>query len=304
MKSGALIDPNRIELEQIELDLFVQALHRRHGLDFSQYAPASLIRRVRQLVSDHRCSSISALTTRLLHDTEFVKPVIEGLSVPVSEMFRDPPVFRALRERVFPMLASYPRLTIWLAGCAQGQEAYSLAILLQEAGLYERCQIFATDFNHEALRRAHEGIYPAREAQLWSRQYLEAGGARSLADYYSARYNFIKLDQRLRRNITFTGHNLVGDTVFCETHLVLCRNVLIYFTEELQNRTLELFHASLVRGGYLCLGLSESVDYSPLAGDYLLLDRNLRLYRRKAAADAASTDGKVAPFTSPITFTD
>lgn len=301
---GTGIDLDRIELEQIELDLFVQALHRRHGLDFSQYAPASLIRRVRQLVSDHRCSSISALTTRLLHDPAFVRPVIEGLSVPVSEMFRDPPVFRALRDQVFPLLASYPRLTIWLAGCAQGQEAYSLAILLEEAALYDRCQIFATDFNHEALRRAYEGIYPAREAQLWSRQYLEAGGNASLADYYSARYNFIKLDQRLRRNITFTGHNLVGDTVFCETHLILCRNVLIYFSEALRNQTLELFHASLVRGGYLCLGLSESVDYSPRAGDYQVLDRALRLYRQKTPTEPASTDGKVAPFTSPITFTD
>jgi chemotaxis protein methyltransferase CheR len=292
------------ELEQIEFDLFVQALHRRHGLDFSQYAPASLIRRVRQLVSDHQGGSISAITTRLLHEQDFVKQVIEGLSVPVSEMFRDPPVFRALREQVFPILASYPRLTIWVAGCAQGQEAYSLAILLEEAGLYERCQIFATDFNHDALRRAHEGIYPARDAQRWSRQYLEAGGAQSLADYYSARYKFIKLDQRLRRNITFTDHNLVGDSVFCEAQLILCRNVLIYFSEALQNQTLGLFHASLVRGGYLCLGLRESIEYSPLASEYGVVDQKLRIYRRQAPTEAVPLGDKpVVPFTSPITVT-
>lgn len=292
------------ELEQIELDLFVQALHRRHGLDFSQYASASLIRRVRQLVKTHHSGSISALTTRLLYEANFVKPVIEGLSVPVSEMFRDPPVFRALREHVFPMLASYPHITIWVAGCAHGQEAYSLAILLEEAGLYDRCQIFATDFNHEALRRAHEGIYPARDAQQWSRRYLEAGGTHSFADYYSARYNFIKLDQRLRRNITFTGHNLVGDKVFCETHLVLCRNVLIYFSEALQNQTMELFNASLVRGGYLCLGLRESLDYSPVAGEYSVLDRKLRLYRQNSSGVAALHADNAASFRSPIIFTD
>jgi chemotaxis protein methyltransferase CheR len=285
------------ELERIELDLFVQALKRRHGHDFSQYAPASLIRRVRQLARDHRCGNISELTTRLLHEPDFVAVVIQGLSVPVSEMFRDPPVFRALREQVLPMLASYPQITIWQAGCAHGQEAYSLAILLDEAGLYERSHIFATDFNTDALRRAHEGIYPARDAQLWSRNYLEAGGERSLADYYSARYNFIKLDQRLRRHITFASHNLVADKVFCEAHLVVCRNVLIYFSAPLQNRTLELFHDSLVRGGYLCLGLRESLDFSPAAADFSVLDAALRLYRRGHRPPSIEFGGTVLPFT-------
>ncbi|GGY14687.1 chemotaxis protein CheR [Rhodanobacter panaciterrae] len=285
------------ELEQIELDLFVQALKRRHGHDFSQYAPASLARRVRQLVHDHHCGSISGLTTRLLHEADFVALVVQGLSVPVSEMFRDPPVFRALREQVLPILASYPQITIWQAGCAHGQEAYSLAILLDEAGLYERSHIFATDFNPDALRRAYEGIYPARDAQLWSRNYQEAGGHRSLADYYSARYNFIKLDQRLRRNITFASHNLVADKVFCEAHLVLCRNVLIYFSAPLQNRTLTLFHDSLVRGGYLCLGLRESLDFAPVAADFSVLDAPLRLYRRGNRPASIELARTVLPFT-------
>ena len=272
--------PPDVELEQIELDLFVQALRRRYGYDFSQYAPASLTRRVRQLVHTHHCGSISTLTARLLHEADFVTKVIQGLSVPVSEMFRDPPVFRALRERVLPVLASYPQITIWQAGCAHGQEVYSLSILLQEAGLYERSHIFATDFNSDALLRAQEGIYPARDAQLWSRNYLEAGGAYSLASYYSARYDFIKLDQKLRRHITFANHNLVADKMFCEAHLVLCRNVLIYFSNPLQNRTLELFRDSLVRGGHLCLGLRESLDFAPVATDFTAVDASLRLYRR------------------------
>ncbi|WP_449427499.1 CheR family methyltransferase [Rhodanobacter umsongensis] len=276
------VELEQAELEQIELDLFVQALKRRHGHDFSQYAPASLTRRVRQLVHVHRCGSISGLTTRLLHEADFLPLVIQGLSVPVSEMFRDPQVFLALREHVLPVLASYPQITIWQAGCAHGQEVYSLAILLEEAGLYERSHIFATDFNPDALQRAREGIYPARDARLWSRNYLLAGGSQSLASYYSARYDFIKLDQRLRRHITFASHNLVTDKVFCEAHLVLCRNVLIYFSNPLQNRALALFRDSLVRGGLLCLGLRESLDFAPVAADFSAVDASLRLYRRSS----------------------
>jgi chemotaxis protein methyltransferase CheR len=278
-----------IELEQIEVDLFVLALKRRFGFDFSQYAPASLTRRVRQLMLVHHCDSISTLTARLLHEADFVTQVVQGLSVPVSEMFRDPPVFRALREQVLPLLASYPRINLWQAGCANGQEVYSLAILLEEAGLYARSHIFATDFNPAALKRAHEGIYPAKDAQQWSRNYIEAGGVQSLSSYYSARYDFVRLHERLRQNITFTNHNLVTDKVFCEAHLVLCRNVLIYFSNPLQNRTLALFRDSLVRGGYLCLGLRESLDFAPVAADFTAVDAHARLYRRKlqhAAGDA------------------
>lgn len=280
-----------IELERIEVDLFVLALKRRYGFDFSQYAPASLTRRVRQLMHVHHCDSISALTARLLHKADFVTQVIEGLSVPVSEMFRDPLMFRALREQVLPLLASYPRINVWQAGCAYGQEVYSLAILLEEAGLYERSHIFATDFNPAALKRAHEGIYPAKDAQLWSRNYIEAGGSQSLSSYYSARYDFIRLHERLRKNITFTNHNLVTDKVFCEAHLVLCRNVLIYFSNPLQDRTLALFRDSLVRGGYLCLGLRESLDFAPAAADFTAVDASQRLYRRKLQAPSGEHDG-------------
>ena len=266
-------------LEDIEVELFVRALQLRHGYDFSQYAPASLKRRVKQLVLAHQTDTISALTARVLHEPAFLPKVLEGLSVPVSEMFRDPEVFRALREQVFPMLASYPQINIWQAGCAHGQEVYSLAILLEEAGLYERTQIYATDFNEAALRHAQEGIYPAKEAQLWSRNYLAAGGSHSLADYYSARYELLKLDSRLRRNVIFANHNLVADEVFCEAHLVLCRNVLIYFSDPLQDRTLALFRDSLVRGGFLCLGTRESLDFAPSAADFQPVDAALRIYR-------------------------
>ncbi len=282
------------DLDAIELDLFVRALQRRHGYDFSQYAPASLKRRIHQLVQAHGTGTISALTGRMLHEPAFLQAVLEGLSVPVSDMFRDPPVFCALREQVLPVLASYPRINIWQAGCAHGQEVYSLAILLEEAGLYDRTQIFATDLSPRALHRAQEGIYPAKDAQSWSRNYQAAGGQHSLADYYSARYDFIKLHHRLRRNVTFAQHNLVADGVFCEAHLVLCRNVLIYFSNPLQDRVLGLFRDSLVRGGFLCLGLRESLQFATAGTDFTAVEEGLRLYRRNGKAVAARPPGPLS----------
>lgn len=268
-----------MDVEDIEIQLFVRAMQLRHGHDFSEYAPASLKRRVQQLVRTHDTGTIIELVNRVLHEDGFLSRVIEGLSVPVSEMFRDPPVFRALRDKVLPVLASYPEINIWQAGCAHGQEVYSLAILLEEAGLYDRSRIYATDFNDAALAAAAEGIYATRDAREWSRNYIEAGGARSFSDYYSARYDFIKIDQRLRRNVTFFNHNLVTDEVFCEAHLILCRNVLIHFSNTLQNRTLGLFRDSLVRGGFLCLGTRENIDFSPSAAGFANIDGALRIYQ-------------------------
>lgn len=268
-----------MDVEDIEIQLFVQAMRLRHGHDFSEYAPASLKRRVQQLVRTHESGTVIRLVDRILHEEGFLPRVIEGLSVPVSDMFRDPAVFRSLRDKVLPVLASYPEINIWQAGCAHGQEVYSLAILLEEAGLYERSRIYATDFNDAALAVAAEGIYATREARDWSRNYIEAGGSQSFSDYYSARYDFIKLDQRLRRHVTFLNHNLVADEVFCEAHLILCRNVLIYFSNALQDRTLGLFRDSLVRGGFLCLGTRENIDFSPAASSFTHIDGALRIYQ-------------------------
>jgi chemotaxis protein methyltransferase CheR len=273
------------ELDGIEVELFVQALQKRHGYDFSKYAPASLKRRVRQLASQLGCKTISGLTERALHEPQLLPNLLEGLTVPASEMFRDPAVFCALREKVFPLLASYPHVNIWQAGCAHGQEVYSLAILLEEAGLYERTRIFATDLSERALQRASEGIYPVRDAQLWTRNYQAAGGMHSLADYCSVGYKLLKLDQRLRRHVTFAMHNLAGDGVFCEAHLILCRNVLIYFSDSLQARALTLFRDSLVRGGFLCLGLRENPSPAPAARDFVPFDPVTRIYRLAAPVE-------------------
>ncbi|GLQ97238.1 CheR family methyltransferase [Dyella mobilis] len=267
------------ELDNIEVELFVQALQRRHGYDFSEYAPASLKRRIQQLAEHMQCKTISGLIEQMMHQPQLLPRILDGLTVPASDMFRDPDMFRGLREQVMPLLASYPQINIWQAGCAHGQEVYSLAILLEEAGLYDRTQIFATDLSERALQQAEEGIYPSREAQQWSRNYQASGGTQSLADYYSARYNLLKLDKRLRRNVTFAQHNLVADSVFCEAHLILCRNVMIYFSNTLQDRVLSLFRDSLVRSGFLCLGLRESLDFASASTSFTPFDERLRIYR-------------------------
>lgn len=269
----------RPDVEEVEVELFVRALKLRHGYDFGEYARASLRRRVNALVQSLGTETISELTARVLRDDTLLPRIIAGLSVPVSEMFRDPPVFRKLRDEVLPLLASYPRINIWQAGCAFGQEVYSLAILLHEAGLYDRSQIYATDFSDAAIARAQEGIFPAREARLYSENYLAAGGRHSLADYYHARYELITIDDALKRNVTFANHNLVCDGVFCEAHLILCRNVLIYFTDPLQNHVLELFRDSLVRSGFLCLGTRENISFARAARDFRALDARLRIFQ-------------------------
>ena len=274
----------RAEIEDVEVELFIRALQLRHGYDFSHYAPASFKRRVLNLAANAGCRTIIELVERLLREDELVPQVIAGLSVPVSEMFRNPSVFRVLRSEVLPVLASYPVINIWQAGCAFGQEVYSLAILLEEAGLYDRSQIFATDFSDAALVRAQEGIFPAREARSYSENYLAAGGRRSLADYYHARYDFMKFDERLKRNVTFANHNLVCDGVFCEAHLILCRNVLIYFTNSLQDHVLSLFRDSLVRNGFLCLGNRENIDFAAASRDFTAVNARERVYRKNPDA--------------------
>lgn len=271
------------DVQDVEIELLIRAMQRCHGYDFSQYSEASFKRRVQNLQSHFQARSISELTERVIHEEGFVKEVIARLSVPVSEMFRDPEVFQVLRKDVLPVLASYPRLNIWQAGCARGEEVYSMAILLQEEGLYDRSQIYATDFNDVALRHAQEGIYPAQEARLYAENYLKAGGRGSLHDYFHARYERIKLDDSLKRNITFANHNLVSDGVFSEVQLVLCRNVLIYFADPLKQRVLKLFRDSLVRNGYLCLGNRESLQFTDVANDFEAVSEHARVYRLKSA---------------------
>ncbi len=270
----------KADILEIEVDLFLEALFRRHGYDFRHYAPASIKRRVTALAAATGVHSVADLIPLTLGDGSMLPEILTRLSVPVTEMFRDPAVFKLLREQVLPVLASWPRLKIWLAGCASGEEVYSLAILLDEEGLLDRTQIYATDINDAALRKAEDGIFPMASFVDTERRHRQAGGQQPFAHFCVADHGFFRMNQRLRERISFAHHNLVSDGVFCEVQLVLCRNVLIYFNRELQERVLRLFHGSLARGGFLCLGTRESLRHTEVDKGFTVLDGEHRIFRR------------------------
>lgn len=267
-------------LLDLEIDLLLEALCRRYGHDFRHYARTTLRRRLSQALEALRCESLSLLQHRLLRDEALLGPLLRYLTVQVSDLFRDPAYYRALRAQVVPLLRTYPSPRVWVAGCGNGEEVYSLAILLEEEGLLGRTRIYATDVSSEALRRAEAGVYPLERAQDFSRNYLRAGGTRSLVDYYTAAYQAIAFDQRLRTNVVFADHSLATDSVFAEVHLISCRNVLIYFNERLRERALGLFREALVHRGFLTLGARESLRGGPFAHVFQPLDRAARLYVR------------------------
>jgi len=222
---------------------------------------------------------------RLLWDEAFFERLLSLFSVTVTEMFRNPITYRCLREGVFPLLRTYPFIKIWHAGCATGEEVYSLAIALKEEGLYTRATIFATDFNDAALATAKEGIYPLENMAEIMKNYQEAGGNASLSAYYHAHYDHIAIDRSLKKNITFANHNLATDGVFGEMHLIMCRNVLIYLDKTLQERVLNLFNDSLIHGGFLCLGSAESLDFTNLRDHYKTISEQGKIYQKKSFAD-------------------
>jgi chemotaxis protein methyltransferase CheR len=271
-------------VQDIELRLLVQAVYLRYGHDFRDYAPASLKRRVVQALQRMNAATISALQERVLHDPEQFAQLLQYLTVPVSEMFRDPAYFLALRRHVVPVLRTYPSLKVWVAGCSTGEEAYSMAILLREEGLLERTILYATDINHASLDKARQGIFSLEAMQGFTRNYQRAGGLQSFSDHYTAAYGGALFDKRLRDSITFADHSLATDAVFAETHLVSCRNVLIYFNRALQDRALGLFHDSLAHRGFLGLGSKETLDFSGYADRFEPVSRPDRLYRKLPAA--------------------
>ncbi|MBK6009198.1 protein-glutamate O-methyltransferase CheR [Ramlibacter ginsenosidimutans] len=274
-----------LAVADIEIRLLVQAVHLRYGHDFRDYAFASLKRRVLQAQERMGADTISALQEQVLHDPAQFAQLLQYLTVPVSEMFRDPAYFLALRRHVVPVLRTYPSLKVWVAGCSTGEEAYSLAILLQEEGLLERTILYATDINHASLDKARHGIFRLEPMQSFTRNYQRAGGLRSFSDYYTAAYGGALFDKGLRRSITFADHSLATDAVFSETQLVSCRNVLIYFNRALQDRAIGLFHESLTRRGFLGLGSKETLDFSAYADRFEPVSRADRVYR-KSGSDA------------------
>jgi len=272
--------PEAVDLEKIELDCLLEAVYRRYGFDFREYAPASLRRRVNRRVKLEALPSISALQDLLLRDQDVMQRLLLDLSINVTAMFRDPTFHVALREKVVPLLRTYPFTRIWVAGCSTGEEVYSLAILLEEESLYDRARIYATDINEDVLERARLGVFPLAKMQDYTRNYIGAGGTREFSDYYTSGYDGAAFDRTLMRNVVFAQHNLAMDRSFNEFHVILCRNVMIYFERSLQQRVFELFDDSLARLGILALGHKESLRTSAHADRYEELDPAERLYRR------------------------
>jgi chemotaxis protein methyltransferase CheR len=275
--------PQRDEdLEALEIQLLLEGVYHRYGFDFREYAPASLKRRLWRRVYAERLETVADLLARLLHDPSCMERLLLDLSINVTAMFRDPTFYVALRQKVVPLLRTYPFSRIWAAGCSTGEEVYSLAIVLQEEGLYDRTRIYATDINESVLERARAGVFPLDRMQQYTHNYIRAGGARSFSEYYVAAYDGARFSRSLVDNVVFAQHNLAMDRAFNEFNLIMCRNVMIYFDKSLQDRVHDLFYESLEMFGVLALGHKESVQFTPHAKRYEELDAVERIYRKIA----------------------
>ena len=279
MTGDASEDP---ELENLEIDLLLSAIASRYGYEFRNYGRGSMRRRIRRALELTGIKTISGLQEQLLHHPDELATFISIVSVHVTSMFRDPPFYQALRKLVVPQLRTHPYVRVWHAGCATGEEVYSLAIVLEEEGLYDRCRIYATDIADRVLARAERGVYPLSTIEEYRANYARAGGKKDFSSYYRADGKNVVLAGGLRRNLVFSQHNLVSDASFNEFQLILCRNVLIYFNQTLRRRVHELLYQSLTRFGVLGLGSRESLRFSPFEDRYEALDEEMRLYRRIA----------------------
>ena len=269
------------ELEDVEIRLLLEGLQRVYGYDFRDYAEASIKRRLCHWLAESAFATFSQAQSDLLRDPQLFASLLQGITVNVTEMFRDPAFFKAIREQLVPFLKTYPFVKIWHAGCATGEEAYSMAIVLNEEGMAGRYRMYATDIDEAVLQRAQEGVLPMAEMQGYTRNYQKSGGRASFADYYTARYDRAILSAELKAGIVFAPHNLTSDAEFGEMNVVLCRNVMIYFKPALKERCLRLFDSSLLPGGFLCLGLKETLDGRETRGAYQELAPGLRIYRKR-----------------------
>jgi chemotaxis protein methyltransferase CheR len=275
-------DPAHEELEALEVELLLEAVYRRYGFDFREYAQASLKRRLWRRMSAERLSTVTQLQDRLLHDPACMERLLLDLSINVTAMFRDPSFYVAFREKVVPALRTYPFTRLWCAGCSTGEEVYSMAILLQEEGLLERTRIYATDINEQVLETARAGVLPLDKMQQYTQNYIKAGGTREFSEYYVAAYDSARFSRSLTENIVFAQHNLVSDRAFNSFNVIVCRNVMIYFDKTLQDRVHRLFHESLDTFGVLALGRKESVAFTPFTDSYAVVDAAERIYRKTA----------------------
>lgn len=265
----------------VEIASLLEMMDKKYGYDFRRYSQAHIKRRIMNRLQMGGYSSVQELKERVESSDIIASQFLQDLSITVTEMFRDPDFYRSLRATVIPILKTYPFIKIWHAGCSTGQEAYSMAILLKEEGLYDRTTIYATDFNQEALNKAKEGIFPGRLMKEYTLNYQASGGKESFSNYYTSSYEMTIMDQDLKKNIVWANHNLVTDAVFAEVHLVLCRNVLIYFDKELQSKVHSLFYNSLIKGGVLCLGSKEGLKFGPYSKEYVELDNEQKIFKKR-----------------------
>lgn len=269
------------DISELEISLLLDIIYQKYGYDFRQYSEAHIKRRIINRITMSGLESISQMQSKVLNDETFASKLLQDLSITVTEMFRDPDFYRSLRESVIPILKTYPFIKIWHAGCATGEEAYSMAIIMQEEGLYDRTTIYATDFNQQALNHAKEGIFSNKMIKEYTTNYQLSGGKESFSSYYTSNYDNVIMNKYLKKNIVWANHNLVTDSVFAEVHLILCRNVLIYFERDLQNKVQSLFYKSLVNGGVLCLGSKEGLRFTELYDAYSELDKKQRIFKKK-----------------------
>jgi len=271
---------NKSELQDLEIKVLLETIYQRYDYDFRLYSPASIKRRIEHYLGKTDFNNISEMIPSIIYDKSFFESLFYTISIPVTEMFRDPHVFKAIRKEVVPVLKTYPFIKVWIAGCATGEEAYSLAILLKEEGLYDRCQIYATDFNDEALSKAKKGIYPIDKIRQYTENYRKSGGKNPFSNYFQSQYGSVVLDTSLKKNIVFANYNFTTDTIFGEMNLIMCRNVMIYFNKTLQNLVFKLFHESLSSKGFLCIGSKESMSFSDISGKFKQIAKEVKIFSR------------------------
>jgi chemotaxis protein methyltransferase CheR len=273
--------------QKLEVELLLAGIQKRYGYDFTHYSHASLMRRLEKARAQAHVNRYTELLDKLLHDTQCFDEFLKAMSITVTGMFRDPLFYRTLREKIVPMLKTFPFIKIWHAGCATGEEVYSMALMLHEEGFLARARIYATDFNKRSLDTAERGVYPVKNVETYTANYFEAGGTNDFSNYYSDSYELIKFKNFLKERITFSYHNLVSDGVFGEMNLICCRNVLIYFDKTLQDQVLAKFSESLRYGAFLCLGNKESLNFTAVKPLFTPVDKKQRIYRKSGAAHAA-----------------
>ncbi|WP_256236676.1 protein-glutamate O-methyltransferase CheR [Bacillus sp. EB600] len=276
----AQIKDNEKIVEEIEIELLLEAIYRYYGYDFRNYAAPFLQRRIKHRLGAESLTSISSLIEKVLHEPEVMKRLFSDFSIHVTEMFRDPSFFMVLRKKVIPMIKAYPSIRIWNVGCATGEEVYSMAILLHEEGIYEKSKIYATDINPNSLEKAKQGIFPLEKMQLYTKNYINSGGQKAFSEYYSVKNEQVKFHPFLKENIVFFQHNLATDQSFNEFHIIICRNVMIYFNKLLQNHVHQLLYNSLFQSGYLGLGKREEVRFTDYAKYYEVFHSEEKVYRK------------------------